>query len=122
MEVFNDYIESIENIEHRETFTEVLNWVKDTFPSLVPRFAWNQPMFTDHGTFIIGFSTAKNHFAIAPEGVIDEQLSEDVKKAGYDHSKKLIRIRWNQAVNYNLLEQIISFNIKDKAETISFWR
>ncbi|MCQ4950818.1 hypothetical protein NE646_14380, partial [Bittarella massiliensis] len=37
------------------------------FPDLTPKIAWNQPMFTDHGTFIIGFSAAKAHLAVAPE-------------------------------------------------------
>ena len=27
-------------------------------------------MFTDHGTFIIGFSIAKHHLAVAPERVV----------------------------------------------------
>jgi uncharacterized protein YdhG (YjbR/CyaY superfamily) len=31
---------------------------------------WNQPMFSDHGTFIIGFSIAKEHIAVAPEAVV----------------------------------------------------
>ena len=28
-------------------------------------------MFTDHGTYIIGFSVSKKHLAVAPEAVAD---------------------------------------------------
>jgi uncharacterized protein YdhG (YjbR/CyaY superfamily) len=84
--------------------------------------AWNQPMFTDHGTFIIGFSTAKHHLAIAPEIEVIDRFSEDIAKAGYDRSKGLIRIRWDDPVDYSLLQKIIEYNISDKAECTTFWR
>jgi uncharacterized protein YdhG (YjbR/CyaY superfamily) len=45
-------------------------------------------MFTDHGTFIIGFSVAKHHLAEKPE-------FDKIVKAGYDHTKELVRIRWD---------------------------
>ena len=46
---------------------EVLNWVAERYPELELRIAWNQPMFTHHGTYIIGFSAASKHMAMAPE-------------------------------------------------------
>lgn len=67
MELFDEYLERIGDPRHRARIQEVLAWVAETFPELTPRIAWSQPMFTHHGTFIIGFSTAKNHLAIAPE-------------------------------------------------------
>ena len=45
---------------------EVLNWVVQNYPELELRIAWNQPMFTDHGTYIIGFSAASKHMAMPP--------------------------------------------------------
>ena len=39
----------------------------EKFPQLKEENKWNQPMFNDHGTFIIGFSIAKGHIAVAPE-------------------------------------------------------
>lgn len=33
---------------------EVLGWVTKKFPNLKPKISWNQPILTDHGTFIIG--------------------------------------------------------------------
>jgi uncharacterized protein YdhG (YjbR/CyaY superfamily) len=122
MEVFAEYLSSIDNLQNRERVEEVLSWVLKKFPNLIPKIAWNQPMFTDHGTFIIGFSTAKHHMAVAPEKAGINKFSEDIVQAGYDHTKELIRIRWDGPVDYSLLEKIIEFNILDKAECATFWR
>ncbi|WP_018922677.1 iron chaperone [Salsuginibacillus kocurii] len=122
MEVFADYLKQIENEEHRNRMEEVLQWVAERFPHLETRIAWNQPMFTDHGTFIVGFSTAKQHLAIAPEAQGIHQFSEEIEKAGYSHTKQLVRIKWNQAIDYSLLERIIAFNISDKTDCFTFWR
>lgn len=122
MEVFEEFLSRIDNMPHRARMEEVLLWVSEKFPDLVPKVAWNQPMFTDHGTFIIGFSVAKNHIAVAPEVVILDKFSDEIESAGYDMTKGLFRIGWDSPVDYELLERIISFNISDKAECQTFWR
>ncbi len=122
MEVFADYLASIDNPQHRARVEEILGWVIEKFPGLMPKIAWNQPMFTDHGTFIIGFSIAKNHVAIAPERAAINQFSNEIVQAGYDYSKELIRIRWDSPVDFSLLGKIIEFNRTDKAECSTFWR
>lgn len=60
MDIFQTFIDDIPNPEHKQRVIEVLNHVSETFPQLQKRVAWSQPMFTDHGTFIIAFSLAKN--------------------------------------------------------------
>lgn len=122
LELFDDYIAKIPVQENRARFSEVLQWVAATYPQLVPRVAWNQPMFTDHGTYIIGFSIAKPHFAVAPEQATMLRFKDEIEEAGYDHTERIIRIKWDQPVNYDLLSRLIEFNIADKAETTTFWR
>ncbi len=122
MDEFEDYILSIGDETHIKQFRHILDWVQQTFPNLVPRFAWGQPMFTDHGTFIVGFTAAKKHFALAPEGAGIQHFSEKIIGAGYDHGAKFMRIKWDQDVNYALLEEIIRFNITEKADCTTFWR
>lgn len=122
MNTFTSYLNTIENLQHRAKMQEVLFWVCETFPSLTPKIAWNQPMFTTHGTFIIGFSAAKYHFAVAPERKTIEYFSQKIDLCGYDHTKELIRISWEQSVNFSLLENLIQFNIMDKAGYTAFWR
>ena len=122
MEVFVEYLERIDNLQHRARVEEVLAWVTKKFPNLIPKIAWNQPMFTDHGTYIIGFSVAKHHLAVAPEmaGII--HFSDEIVQAGYDHTKQLVRIQWDSPVDFILLEKMIEFNILDKADCSTFWR
>ncbi len=122
METFAPYLEKIEDAQQRHRVEEVLSWVATTFPNLGKKIAWNQPMFTDHDTFILGFSIAKHHMAISPEkeGII--QFSDAIKEAGYTHTDNLWRIKWEQPVDYVLLEKIIDYNIADKADCATFWR
>lgn len=122
MDVFAEYLTRIDNTQQRLRMEEVLRWVANKFPNLTPKIAWNQPMFTDHGTFIIGFSIAKNHMAVAPEKEVINRFSDEIIQAGYNHSKELVRISWDSPVDFSLLEKIIEFNILDKAEHSTFWR
>lgn len=122
MEVFVEYLARIDDPQHRARVEEILNWVARQFPSLAPKIAWNQPMFTDHGTFIIGFSVAKQHLAVAPEKAGIDRFSAEIVQSGYDHTKELLRIRWDRPVDYALLEKMISFNILEKANCAAFWR
>ena len=79
-------------------------------------------MFTDHGTYIIGFSVSKRHLAVSPERQGILQFAERIAQAGYDCSKMLFRIGWNSQVDYGLLKTIIAYNIRDKADCQTFWR
>ncbi|MBY0115272.1 iron chaperone [Paenibacillus sp. FSL R5-0623] len=122
METFAEFIARIDNPEHQARTEEVLNWVTEKFPNLKQKIAWNQPMFTDHETFIIGFSVSKQHLAVAPEKAGINRFSEEITQAGYDHTKELVRMKWKQEIDFSLLERMIEFNIKDKAECSTFWR
>lgn len=122
MDIFQTFIDDIPNPEHKQRVIEVLNHVSKTFPQLEKRFAWNQPMFTDHGTFIIAFSVAKKHMAFAPEWAGIQHFKERMAETGVDHSTMIIRMPWDKAFDYELLDDVIRFNIEDKANCTSFWR
>jgi len=122
MEVFAEYLEKIENPINRDRTEKVLTWVINKFPNLMPKIAWNQPMFTDHDTYIIGFSVSKQHLAVAPETVGINHFSDEIVQAGYDHTKQLVRIPWGSEVDYKLIEKMIEFNILDKKDCSTFWR
>jgi len=79
-------------------------------------------MFTDHGTFIIGFSVSKKHLAVSPERAGIIHFSEEIIKAGYEHSKDLMRFPWDKPIDYTLLKKMIDFNIAEKADMTGFWR
>ena len=122
MNVFLDFLKKIENIQNRAKTESVLEWVKNKYPQLVPKIAWNQPMFTDHETFIIAFSVAKNHMSIAPEGVTITKFSDEIQQSGYEYTKELFKIRWDKDVDFELLGRIIEFNISEKESCTTFWR
>ncbi|WP_204667677.1 iron chaperone [Gracilibacillus alcaliphilus] len=121
-EVFAGFLQGIDHKAHRERTEAIFSWITEKYPKLVKEIKWNQPMFTDHGTFIIGFSVAKKHLAVAPEEATIKHVEEDIQKAGYEYTKGMIRIPWNREVNYELLEKMIDFNIWDKANCTTFWR
>ncbi|MBC8570751.1 iron chaperone [Zongyangia hominis] len=122
MGVFAEYLAQIENSKCRDRTAEVLDWVGLTFPDLEPRIAWNQPMFTDHGTFIIGFSVSAKHLAVSPERAGMEHFRQEITQAGYGQSKMLFRIPWDKEVDYPLLHRIIVCNRVEKADCKTFWR
>ncbi len=122
MEAFATYLDGIHNPQHRARTEEILTWVAEKYPSLEPKIAWNQPMFTDHGTYIIGFSVSKHHLAVAPEKAGMNHVADAIAQVGYDHTKELVRIKWEDPVEFSLLEKMIEFNIWDKADCKTFWR
>jgi len=122
MEVFEEYLAHIVDPLQRARTVEIFTWIKEQFPTLLPKIAWNQPMFTDHDTFIIGFSTAKQHLAIAPERAGIIRFSDEIIQSGYEHTNQLLKFRWDSPVDFELLRKIIEFNITEKKDCTTFWR
>jgi hypothetical protein len=122
MHIFPSYLEEIADEKHRKKMDALLTWVHETFPTIGMRIAWNQPIFTDHETFIIGFSRAKAHISFAPESKTIDKFSDDLSTAKLSATKELFRIKWEQEIPYSLLERIIRFNIEDNKECSTSWR
>lgn len=122
MEIFDEFLLKTESIEHQTRTKEVLDWVTKTYPQLVPRLAWNQPMFTDHGTFIIAFSLAKQHLAVTPEQAGISHFASEFEKEGLSYTSMIVRFPWHKPVNYELIAKMIEFNLEDKKDCTTFWR
>lgn len=90
MEPFERYLNFIDNPTHREKLMDIFRWIETNYPELKPEYKWNQPMYTHHGTFIIGFSTAKRHIAVAPEEKALIRFQDVIQDAGYSYSKKAL--------------------------------
>ena len=63
IKTLDEFLSTIPDADNRERMIDVVL----TYPELELCVAWNQPMFTHHGTYIIGFSAASKHMAMAPE-------------------------------------------------------
>jgi uncharacterized protein YdhG (YjbR/CyaY superfamily) len=122
MKDFQMFLDSIGELEKKERLEGILNNIKKKFPQLKEEIKWNQPMFTDHGTFIIGFSIAKTHIAVAPEAVVISLFEKEIEEAGYSHTKELFKIKWTDNVDFDLLYKVIAYNIEDKKDMTKFWR
>lgn len=122
MKTFNDFLNSIEDPEKRVRMSQILDHIRRQYPQLQEEIKWSQPMFSDHGTFIIGFSLAKGHIAVAPEAAGVIYLEEDLRKAGYTSTRELFRIKWDQTVYYEILDKVIDYNIEEKKEMTKYWR
>ena len=122
MDLYNIFFSKIVNPIHRAKTEEVLLWIAHKYPELNAEFKWNQPMFTHHGTFIIAFSVASKHLAIAPERKGILQFEDEFKQKKKKYSKMLLIYPYDQPFDFDLLAKIIDFNIADKANINSFWR
>lgn len=100
----------------------ILNWVQDNYPQLEKKIAWNEPMFTDHGTFIIGFSYAKKHIAVSPEVKTIKKFNKYIVEKELSHTDNIVRIKWEEPIPFELLKQFIEYNIEDKKDYTKFWR
>ena len=122
MEKFQPIINQIKEKEHQQKIKDLFAKITETYPQLDTTVKWNQPMFTDHGTFIIAFSFAKNHFSIAPEKAAIRALEKNIQEAGYVYTDNVIKVPWKSVIIWELIEQLISFNIEDKKGHDKFWR
>lgn len=124
METLEEFLETIEKQEHRDKLATVIDTILNQYPELTMEIKWNQPMllYKENGTFILGFSKAKPHFAVAPEKYTLDTFAKDIEKAGYQMTKMFMKIKWTDEVNYKLLYDMIDFNIHDKNDSRFFWR
>lgn len=83
MEKFRLIIDQIKEKENQQKINDLFSKIAKTYPQLDTTVKWSQPIFTDHGTFIIAFSFAKNHFSIAPEKAAIRALEKTIHEIGY---------------------------------------
>ncbi|MBU5278717.1 DUF1801 domain-containing protein [Ligilactobacillus animalis] len=121
MEQILEYIQRIDDPDNRLIFGDFINWLMTDFPELKPEYKWNQPMFTHHGTFIIGFSVAMKHFTVAPEMRTFEHFLPQIKDLKLKHGKKTFQLQFGQNIPYDLLRALINYTLADKQNVTSFW-
>lgn len=120
--LLEEYLNTVKDPEHKKRMTEVFEWVEENYPVLEGVIKWKQAMFTDHGTFIIGFSETKNHMSFTPEEAVIQLFSEEIVKSGYEHTKGIVKIKWTDEIDFALLKKMIEFNLREKAECTTFFR
>ena len=122
IKTLDEYLATIPNDDNRARMVEVLDWVSHNFPELELRIAWHQPMFTHHGAYIIGFSAASKHMAVAPERATMIRFEPVMRERGTDFEKRVARQPWDKPFDYELLDAFIQYQLAEKQEITSFWR
>ena len=122
MKEFKEFLEKITSKDKRVFLEKMLLYIERNFPNLEKSIKWNQPMFMDHGTFIIAFSLSKNHVSVAPELKAMDKFKTLIIERGYQVTKMLFKIKYTDNIDYDLLKQIIEYNILDKKNAKTFWR
>lgn len=122
IKTLDGYLETIPDDDYRAHMADVLVWVGLTFPELELRIAWNQPMFTHHGTYIVGFSAASRHMAMAPERATMIRFEPVMRERGTDFGNMFARRPWNKPFDYELLDAFIQHQLAEKQDVTSFWR
>lgn len=116
------YLETIELTTSKNKFLSIIKWIKKEFPELTLEIKWNQPMFIKDDTFILSLSALKNHYSIAPEYKTMELFKGKIKKSKFSQTKMLFRVKYTEEMDFELLREIINYNIKDKEGFTKFWR
>ena len=79
-------------------------------------------MFTHHGTYVIGFSAASKHMAMAPERATMIRFESVVREHGTDFGTMLARQPWTKPFDYELLDVLIQNQLTEKQGITSFRR
>jgi len=122
IKTLDEYLETITNEDNRARMVNVVVWVGLTYPELELRITWNQPMFTHHGTYIIGFSATSKHMAMAPERATMIRFEPVMRERGTDFGTIFARQPWNTPFDYELLDAFIQHQLEEKRDITSFWR
>ena len=122
IKTLDEFLATIPDNDNRARMVEVLDWVAQHYPERELRIAWNQPMITHHGTYIIGFSAASKHMAMAPERATMIRFEPVMRERGTDFGKMFARQPWNKPFDYELLDAFIQHQLAEKRYITSFWR
>lgn len=120
-ETLAEYLASISKPENAQQLSALLDSIKTQYPQLALRIAWNQPMFTDHDTFIIGFSAASKDIAVSVEAPIFEKYLTQIKALGYRATKRQFHVTWGTEIDATLLHHLIDEAIAYKQGMTTFW-
>ena len=122
LKTLDEFLATVPEGDKRARMTDVIDWVHSNYPDLELHIKWSQPMFTLGGTYIVGFSVASKHMAIAPEQAAITHFQSKLEALGADFTKNIIRQPWGSPFNFELLGELIDYQIATKRGMTSFWR
>ena len=85
--------------------------VLEVDPELTQTLSYQMPTFKKHGKAVFHFAAQKNHLGIYPTPAAIENFS--TRLAGYKTSKGAIQIPYSQALDEELIRDLVRFNLKE---------
>ncbi len=116
------YFLSIPNIKHQKQLRDLYKFILEVDPNLKAHYGWNQPMITYENTFICALNNATNHFSIALDKRVLDELGAELINNGFIILKKIAKINYNQKLNYQLITKMILLSIDIKKGAKGFWQ
>lgn len=117
----NVFLNEISNEKLRIKLNEIIEWIEEKYSDFNLEYKWNQPMFVNHGTYILGLSVSKKHLGVGLEALIMEHFKSSLEERHIEHGKMIFRIKEDDEVDYNLLSTIIDYIVIFKKDVKSFW-
>ncbi|MBK0348002.1 DUF1801 domain-containing protein [Aerococcaceae bacterium zg-ZJ1578] len=116
------YIQELQNPIQAQQLQQIYDLIQTEFAKLEYVVKWNQPMFLDHGTYIIGFSVSKHYVNVAPEIATMEHFAAEIQARQYATTKNYLKLGATDTVDLDLIRRMIAFNIEEKKDYQKFWR
>lgn len=110
IETIDEYINQY-NDEIKDRLIKIRKAIKEIDPSMEERISWQIPTFWKKYN-IVHFAVNKNHIGIYPGGKAVGIFKDKLKD--YKTSKGAIQLPHNKPIPYNLIKEIITFNLKDE--------
>lgn len=122
--IWKEYLNKQKNLDPslEEKIISIFEFVEQNFLQLNLEIKWNEPMFSINNSFIIAFSIFKNHISISPEKYAIQIFKEDLLSCNYELTSNLFKIKKDQDVVFDIISKIINFKIKDKANSLTFFK
>lgn len=123
LEKINIHFNKIENEKNRNIVKNLYFEMCEKNPEIEIRYAWNQPMLVSkkNGTFIMMISVAKNHFGIGLELETMNVFEKEIKDNKYGKLKKGITIKYEDYVDQDMIQKMITFTLEYKKDAKGFW-
>lgn len=116
------YFDQVTDVEARKRVKDLYQQLVNLDPELYILYAWNNPMIKYKESFNCGITVAKAHFTLAFDSVALEFFRERIIDAGYGLNLKTFKIKYNQEIDFALLEDMVLFSMELRKDAKGFWK
>jgi uncharacterized protein YdhG (YjbR/CyaY superfamily) len=109
----DEYI-AAQNPEAQSILQKVRSVIRENAPEATEKISWRMPTFWQ-GENLIHFASFKKHLGIYPGDLTLSPFMARLDK--YKHSKGAIQFPYNEAIDYDLIAEIVRYRVKKREGT-----